>query len=422
MTGMSAPGGIGADIAQTLLDGLGEVLRQTIDAWWDNSGPVVLGRAAGVLWGAFCAWVWQSAGPLISSVQVFTRIPPQWTVDLAPLAGFHQRARPLAGAALALAFLVSLVLGGIGLLRGHPFSWLFKGMPLFLMAAGGLLYAAPLMRWWLTLVNAMSDSFFAWDGLPGFATMDTADRLAATGVVGLVWIVFGLWFFVKRVMLIGLIVCLHIAAPFAIVAAAIPTDMTQRFFRWWLMTFLAATIVQVFQSGLLVIGGYLVSAPIVVGGAPSDAVQDLTSVGVGMALIATAAWLPGFLLGGLGAAAGGANFGPVLRMAATLASVSGGAVAGRAAVQMAFGGLGAGSAAGAYAPYGGAIPTPAAGGLAAAGSAGMGGGAVHPGYASVHQVVPSVQVRSLLGSGAPLALPAPQPALPSPPAPPNPAR
>jgi hypothetical protein len=390
------------EIADTILRGLGDVIRESLDAWWDHSAPVVMGRAVSVVLGALVQWVWMTAGPFLASIQFFTRIPPQWTTELAPLAGFHDRARPLCAAALVLGLLLSLGWGGVCLLRGQPFGRLLSGMPVFLICTAALLFVRPAMGGWIRFANALSDSFFATGaGLPGFDRMEAIDRLAATGVIGLIWLCFGLWFFVKRVLLIGLVIALYLAAPFALVAGAFPVDVGQRFFRWWAICFAAATLVQVLQSGLLVVGGYMVAAPVVTGGAPSDAVQDLTTAGVGGAMILCAAWLPGFLLGGLLAGGvGGAGASQVWRVAATLASFGGAAVAGQTvvhAVHAAQGGLGAGVG-------GGTAPPPQY-------------ATVHP-VSSVYPVAPGGHVRSLLG-GIPLL---PPPAPPAPPAPqlPNP--
>jgi hypothetical protein len=394
------------EIATAILSGLGDVIRQSLDAWWDNSGPVILGKAVSVMVGALVQWVWMTAGPFLGSVQFFTRIPPQWTVDLAPLAQFHDRARPLAAAALLLGLVLSLAWGGVCLVRGQPFGGLLSGAPVFVACTAALMFVRPFMGQWIHFANALSDSFFATGaGLPGFERMEAMDKLASTGIIGIIWLAFGLWFFVKRVLLIGLVIALYIAAPFALVAGAFPSEIGQRFFRWWLTTFVAATLVQVLQSGLLVVGGYMVAAPVVTGGAPSDAVQDLTTAGVGGAMILCAAWLPGFLLGGLLAGGvGGAGASSVWRMASLLASFGGAAAAGASAVHFVHayqGGLGAGAAGAA-----------AAGSPSYSGAYGMAGGSAPPQYASVHPVPPSGNVRSLLG-GVPL-LPPPQKALPSP--------
>jgi hypothetical protein len=395
------------DFAQHILDGLQEVIRNSLDAWWDASGAVIIGKAVAVIMGALVTWVWQTAGPLLANVQVFTRIPPQWTTDLAPLSQFHQRAQPIAGAALAAILVLSLVMGFWGVVTGRPIGHLLSGIPRFVIITGALVVVAPMLRNWLLLVNGLSDGFFgSAGGLPGFSQMEAMDRMAATGVIGVIWLVFGLWFFVKRIMLIGLVVCLLVAAPFALVAGALPFDQGQRFFSWWLTTFIAATIVQVAQSALLSLGGYMVAAPVITGGAPSDAVQDLTTAGVGGALIMTAAWLPGFLLGALSAGGFGGHLSGAIKTAAMFASFGGGAVAGQTVVNQVYGhasGMGAGW--GNTQASGPPIGSP---GPLSAGAA--------PQYASVYQVHPGGNVRSVL-SGAPLApmvLPAPQKALPPP--------
>ena len=57
------------EIADAVLRGLGGVLTATLDAWWDQSGPVVFGRLVAVAFGALVAWVWarRGAGPVARS-------------------------------------------------------------------------------------------------------------------------------------------------------------------------------------------------------------------------------------------------------------------------------------------------------------------------------------------------------------------
>ena len=83
VTGPSFPGA--SKIADAILHGLGDVLTSTLDTWWDQSGPVVFGRLVSVAFGALVAWVWSAVGPVLGAVDFFTRIPPQWSYELAPL-------------------------------------------------------------------------------------------------------------------------------------------------------------------------------------------------------------------------------------------------------------------------------------------------------------------------------------------------
>ncbi|RAG32115.1 hypothetical protein DN554_30445, partial [Burkholderia multivorans] len=95
------------EIADAVLHGLSGVLTSTLDTWWDQSGPVVFGRLLAVAFGALVAWVWAAVGPVLSAVDFFTRIPPQWSYQLAPLVQLRDRLTPLGGAVV----LLGLVLG-----------------------------------------------------------------------------------------------------------------------------------------------------------------------------------------------------------------------------------------------------------------------------------------------------------------------
>jgi hypothetical protein len=56
------------EIADAVLRGLSGVLTSTLDTWWDQSGPVVLGRLVAAAFGAVVAWVWAAVGPVLAAV------------------------------------------------------------------------------------------------------------------------------------------------------------------------------------------------------------------------------------------------------------------------------------------------------------------------------------------------------------------
>lgn len=359
------------EVADAILRGLGDVLRTALDAWWDQSGPVVVGRLVAVAFGAVVSWFWTHLGPLLSSINFFTRIPPQWSYELAPLAALRARLTPIGSGIVLLGLVLGIGLGAFGLAVGRPFARLLGALPTFLLATGGLLVAPQFMAWWVRFCNAASDAILAPDtGLPGLARMEAVDRLGSLGVVALVYLLFGLWFLLLRLKLLGLTVVLFAGAPLCIAAGALPFPQGQRLFHWWLTTFLATTFVQVLQALCLAIGGWLLAAPVATGGAPSDASQDLLAAAVGAGIILGAASLPPLLLGSLArAGVGGATINTVLYVGSLLAGL---------------GGAGAGFAAARHF-HRPVVPPPPP-----------------PAPASVS----GVHVRSLLG-GAPLALPPP---------------
>jgi hypothetical protein len=161
--------------------------------------------------------------------------------------------------------------------------------------------------------------------------------------------------------------------------------MAQRFFRWWLATFLAVTFVQVLQAGCLGLGAALVASPLVSGNYEGP-LQGMMSGVLGVGAIVAAISLPSMLLGSLARA----NFAPgVLSSAVNAASLLSGFGALR--------GLGAAATVAAVAPRASIYPVAPA--LTAAAPAALGAAGAGSGY-----------VYSLL-SGAPprLALPPPRP-------------
>src|SRR5262245_28410261 len=108
-SGPSFPGA--GDIADAILRGLGDVLRTTLDAWWDQSGPVVFGRLITVAFGAVVTWFWTHLGPLLSSINFFTKIPPQWSYELAPLVALRARLTPIGSGVVLLGLALGIGLG-----------------------------------------------------------------------------------------------------------------------------------------------------------------------------------------------------------------------------------------------------------------------------------------------------------------------
>jgi hypothetical protein len=328
-----------------------------------------------VAFGAIVSWFWTHLGPLLSSINFFTKIPPQWSYELAPLVALRARLTPIGGGIVLLGLVLSVGMGAFGMAFGRPFSRLLHAAPTFLLATGGLLVAPQLMTWWVQFCNAMSDAILAPDtGLPGLSQMEAVARLGSLGVVAVVYLLFGLWFLILRIKLLGLTVVLFGSAPLCIAAGALPAPQGQRLFSWWWVTFLATTFVQVLQALCLAIGGWLLSAPVVTGGAESDATKDLLSAAIGAGIIFAAGTLPPLLLGSLArAGVGGPSVNTALYVGSLLAGFGGAAAFKAAAHQVAH----YTPALGAVAPAAGAAASPASG-----------------------------HVRSLLG-GAPLALPPP---------------
>ena len=165
------------------------MLTATLDAWWDQSGPVVLGRLVAVAFGAVVAWIWAAVGPVLSAVDFFTRIPPQWSYELAPLVQLRERLMPLGGAIVLLGLVLGIGWGVVGLWFGRPFGRLLSAIPTFLLATGGLLVAPEAMAWWIRFCNAASGALLApGTGLPALREMEAVDRVSALGVIALVYL------------------------------------------------------------------------------------------------------------------------------------------------------------------------------------------------------------------------------------------
>src|SRR5262249_49734106 len=139
-------------------------------------------------------------------------------------------------------------------------------VPNFFLAVGGVVAAPALMRGWIDLVNAGSGALLdPATGLPGLAQVEGFDRLSVLGVIGPVYLLFALALAFQRAKLLLYVLLLLIAAPVALASWAIPAEYAQRFVRWWGATFLAVTLVQVLQAGVLATGVALLSSSLVAG-------------------------------------------------------------------------------------------------------------------------------------------------------------
>src|SRR5262245_57399062 len=200
--GPSFPGA--GEIADAILRGLDDVLRTALDTWWDQSGPVVFGRLVAVAFGATVAWVWSAVGPVLAAVDFFTRIPPQWSTELAPLVELRARLTPIGSGIVLLGLVLGLLWGVAGMAFGRPFARLLHAVPTFLLATGGLLVAPQLMEWWIRFCNAASSALLApGTGLPALREMEVVDRISDLGVVALVYLPFEQRSLVLRLKLLG---------------------------------------------------------------------------------------------------------------------------------------------------------------------------------------------------------------------------
>jgi hypothetical protein len=294
------PSGPSADaVAGAVLGGLGDVIQRALTAWFETSGAAVFGRLLAAGFGALADWLWRAAGPLFGGVNVFTQLPAPWSYDLRPVGELRGRLEPVARAVVLLGLVSGVGWAVAGTLLGRPFGRLLSVVPTFLLASGALLVAPQLCRWWIDLCNALSGALLdPATGLPGLADVRGWDHLSALGVVAVVYLVAAFLLLLHRLKLVVVVALLLAAAPLAIAAGALPFPDAQRFFRWWLSTFLAATFVQVLQAACLGLGAALLSAPLVRGGVDGPA-QGVLAASVGVGAILAASSLPGMLLGTL---------------------------------------------------------------------------------------------------------------------------
>jgi hypothetical protein len=363
-------------IAAALLAGLGEALT----GWL--TGPDLRG-AAGAAVGEFLEWglrrVWDGLAWAFGGINVFTQLPPAWTTELPAVALARDRLAPVATAIVALGLTLSVLLAGLGTVIGRHFGWLFPRLGAVLLATAGLAVAPRLVAWFFQLCNALAGAVLdPFGGLPGLERMTAVGQALSLGWVALLYAGFALVFLFQRLKLLVIAALCCAVAPLAIAAGALPADLAQRFFKWWLTTTVGVALVHVLQAVCLGIGANV----LLVGGtsgasSPAGESQDAMAGLVAAGALLAAGSVPRLLLGGLAAAAGpSALLGPLLQAASLLAGLGLGAAALKTTVHA----------------------VPAAGPLVARAAA-VGGPPASPGPG---------YVRSLLG-GAPLALPPPAP-------------
>jgi hypothetical protein len=362
-------------IAEALLAGLGRALTG-----WLTSPDLrgVVGAAAG----EFVQWalrrVWDGLAWAFGGVNLFTQLPPAWTTELPAVRLARERLTPVATGLVGLGLALSVLLAGLGTIIGRPFGWLWGRLGAVLLATAGLAVAPRLITWYFQLCNALAGAVLdPFGGLPGLERMTAVGQALSLGWVAVLYAGFALVFLFQRLKLLVIAALCCAIAPLAVAAGALPHDLAQRFFKWWLTTTVGLGLVHVLQALCLGIGANV----LLVGGAsgtpgPAEGSQEAMAGLVAAGALLAAGSVPRLLLGGLAAAAGpSALLGPLLHAASLLAGLGLGAAALRTTIHA----------------------VPAAGPLVArAAAAGGPPAAPGPGY-----------VRSLLG-GAPLALPPPQ--------------
>jgi len=373
-------GGILDGWGDNFLEQLGQVLTDWFNAWWETQGPGLIGEAIASIFGLLAQALWSVAGDFLGGSNLFTQVPPAWSYELAPVLTMRSRLEPLGGALLTLALVVALLWIGLGTLWGKPFGRVLSSLPTWLLLSGAILLAPDLQRWWVDFSNSASAALLdPATGLPGLGAILDPELAAELGMVVVVYLGYGLWFFVRRIKVLVLAVLCIAIAPIAVAAGAFPIPHAQRFFHWWLATFLACTFVQVPQAVCLGIGAAML-AEAVAGNGYDTPMEGMVSALMGVGSIAAAGELPGLLLGSLvRAGVGGTS---VVNTALQMGTI-----------------LAGGAMAGAVARAGAATVTPAA--VAAAPTMAAGAGQA--------TVVQSGYVRSLLAGAPRLLLPPPQP-------------
>lgn len=279
------------------LSGLAEGIGQAVWSLFEGGVPLLASKLVAASFGAVATFLWDAAGGALAQVNVFTQLPPAWSYELRPVVEMRGVMDPLGRAVLALSLVLAVLIMGAGLITGRPFGAVLTALPRIFLAAAGMLFSGPLVRWWIDFSNAASARLLdPRAGLPGLDQVQGMDHFAALGVVALVYLFCGLWLFLGRIVLVVLVCLLVVTAPLAIASGALPFAPAQRFFGWWLTTFLGATFVQVLQAVCLALGGALIGRSGVTGTSSADAVM---SVALGVGAIAAAMKVPGMLLGSL---------------------------------------------------------------------------------------------------------------------------
>ena len=303
-------------IAEALLAGLGRALTGWLTSP-DLRGAV--GTAAGELleWGL--RRVWDGLAWAFGGVNVFTSLPPAWTTELPAVALARERLAPVATGLVGLGLAASVLLAGLGTLIGRPFTSLFGRLGTILLATAGLAVAPRLIAWYFQLCNALAGAVLdPFGGLPGLERMTAVGQALSLGWVAVLYAGFALVFLFQRLKLLVIAALCCAVAPLAVAAGALPADLAQRFFRWWLTTTVGVGLVHVLQAVCLGIGANVLLQGGTAGGDSQQAMAGLVAAG---SLLAAGS-VPRLLLGGLAAAAGpGALIGPVLQAATLLAGV-----------------------------------------------------------------------------------------------------
>jgi hypothetical protein len=315
-------GDIGGAVASALLSGLPDLLYALGLRFFREGLPGLLGDA--VQWALRA--LWDGVAWLFAPINVFTQLPDLWTYNLPAVRVARDQLAPPAAAIVAAATVATVLLAGLGTIIGRPFGWVLNRAPYLLLAGAGIAAWPLVSRWWVDFANALSGALLdPLTGLPGLDQMTAVGQALNLGWVALLYAVFALFFLVQRItLLVYACLCLAIG-PLAIAAGVLPVPLAQRFFGWWLTTFLGVCFVQVLQALCLGIGANI----LLVGGASSDGRQGVMAGLIGAGAILAAGTVPGLLLRRLTPAAASAPgwLWTVLNAATVLAGVGLGAQA-----------------------------------------------------------------------------------------------
>jgi hypothetical protein len=307
-------GGLAEGIVTGLLAGLGQALTGWLTSP-DLRGEV--GAAAG----EFTEWalrrLWDALAWAFGGLNLFTSLPPQWTTDLPAVRLARERLAPVAAAIVGLGLAASVLLAGLGTIIGRPFGWLFPRLGTVLLATAGLAAGPQLVAWFFGFTNALAGAVLdPFGGLPGLERMSAAGQGLSVGWVALLYAGFALVFLFQRLKLLVVAALMCATCGLAVAAGALPHDLAQRFFKWWLTTTVGVALVHVLQAMCLGIGANVL---LVGGGASAGADEAMAGLIAAGSLLAAGS-VPKLLLGGLAAAAGpSAALGPLLHAASLLA-------------------------------------------------------------------------------------------------------
>ena len=286
-------------IAGAVLGGLGDVIQRALVGFFEQSGAAIFGRLLTAAFGVVASWLWRAAGPSSGGSTSSPSCRRRGATTCRPVGELRGRLEPVARAVVLLGLVLGIGWAVAGTLLGRPFGRLLNVVPTFLLATGGLLVAPQLCRWWIDFCNALSGALLdPATGLPGLAEVRGWEQFSALGVVAVVYLIVCLLLLLHRLKLVVVCALLLAVAPLAVAAGALPVPQAQRFFSWWLSTFLGVTFVQVLQACCLGLGAALLSAPFA-GGRADGPAEGMLSALVGIGAITAAMSLPGMLLGSL---------------------------------------------------------------------------------------------------------------------------